>query len=172
MAIQQFYLQAIPFHDEKITIKEGINKIEQFHEVAKANWIKKRLNAKILIDLIDPIIPRSQWSYQSWKYDDGTVDNDVAIDVDNNMITSFSFRSDLTEDNLTFLKSMLLISRTFDLNLFTIEGDISSPPYTNIKSLIMKSRNFRYLSNPTEFIEKLDRRNRLILPYHILSEEE
>lgn len=171
MAIKQFYLQAIPFHNEKITIKNHANKIDQFYEIAGENWVAKKLKAQSLIHQIDSILPRSSWSEQAWKFNNGIVDNDASIDVEGEIVMSFSFRCDLTQKDLIFLKQMLGVSKKLNLNLFTIDGDVSIPPYNNILELIKKSRNYQYLSDPVKFIQNLDRANGIVLPYEIMEEE-
>ncbi|MEM6396832.1 MAG: hypothetical protein AAF741_10845 [Bacteroidota bacterium] len=172
MAIKQFYLQAIPFHNEGIAIKKNINIVEQFRKVAEINWAKRKLEAETLVKLMDSILPRSSWSNHAWKYNDGVIDNDAFIDVENGMVLFFSFRCDLTQKDLAFLKQMLAICERFDLNLFDLEGEVSIPPYDNMDDLIKGSRNYRYLIDPVGFFGTLDRTKSIKLPYIVIGEEE
>ena len=156
MAIYQFYLYTIPSLETDIPINQDRNIIDQLEDAGRSFWSSSSIYSEDLVIEIDKLLPRSNWSTESWKINNGTIDNDASIDVLDGKLISFSFRSDLTEDGLRFLKVMLRICRKFDLNVFTLKGEFSEPKIESVSKLIKSSRNYQFLVNPIQFLDELD----------------
>jgi len=84
------------------------------------------------------------------------VDNDASIDLNEQSlcIREFSFRADLREKNVTFLKNMIALGVENNWLFFDRKGKIMKPDFEEIKTSIRNSNAYRFLENPIKFFRK------------------
>lgn len=91
----------------------------------------------------------------SWKSAHSEIDHDIyiAFQEGDGYITEFSFRADLREPDLTFLRAMVELARQYGWLLADYQGRVATPDA--IVDLIRKSDAFRFVSNPRKFLDDL-----------------
>lgn len=113
------------------------------------------ISSQSLIKDIDNIIERASWTdFTSWKIENGKVDHDVALDVDDNgEIEEFAFRVDLRDDTKMFLKNILSICHKYDLQLITIDSDSFNPTIEDYLLTVKASTAHIFVANPDKFFD-------------------
>lgn len=169
MAIYQYYLAVVP--KEGILKDQGLipNEIRVstetgfFESDAELYWKKINKKPERIISKIDSIIKRADWgndetSY-NWKTYTENLDNDafLALDEKTLFITEFSFRADLREDGLTFLKNMIELGKENDWMFMDRNGSLMNPNFQEIKKSILKSDAHSFLIDPIRFLENIDK---------------
>ena len=130
----------------------------EFEDAISTKWWKNiQIDIEELKTKIDKIIPRSDWSNQSWKLENGKVDHDLSIDFNEkgNYIEDFRFRTDLSDSKLDFLNSILELCNQNEWILMDEKGNLCNPNIKELAELIKNSNPDRYLRNPIEFIDNL-----------------
>jgi hypothetical protein len=175
MAAWQFYLEAIPrkelidvlgfmpqkmslnFDDAEKMSSEEWEKIYQKHvDLRKRCWFPYNIAPSEIILDIDKCVKRASWSsdsHLSWKTFSKQVDNDAAllINEENGKIEHLSFRADLREKGVVFLKNMAQLAEKFDWLLMDNKGNIVEPIYSEIKPLILISYAYKVVTDPENY---------------------
>lgn len=104
---------------------------------------------------IDKIIPRVSWNNESWKIENGEVDDDLSIDYNEkeNFIEDFKFRTDLRDSELNFLNAMLELGNRNDWILMDKNRNLCNPNIKEFAELLKKSKAHLYITNPSKFFE-------------------
>lgn len=169
MAIWQFYLAVIPKKglqlenkDIPATLPVGA-KDGYFVSNAEKYWKLAEVASDEIIQMVDLLIPRAKWgdnvSLYSWKFYSETTDNDASIVTDRHLIREFSFRADLREKDLKFLREMLALAEKYDCLLMDRKGNLAEPVFRKVAELIGQSNAYHYLQNPLRFLEGIVKRS-------------
>jgi hypothetical protein len=184
MAIWQFYLKIIPrkgiieklgFVPEKIKSfidKDGfrqysiLTKDSTIEEVfADQNcWDSTVVEPMKIIQQIDQYVKRTTYHEKndfsfSWKtYIRDVIDNDADLDMNEQTgkIEAFSFRADLRDKSLIFLKQMVELAKLYDCLLLDAKGNIVEADIKDVIALIKVSNAYRFLVNPEQFFSDLN----------------
>lgn len=171
MAVYQYYLAVVP--------KEGIQKrhdpipnkmnisIETgcFESDAELYWKEIGKIPDNIILQIDSIVKRANWGNSetsfNWKTYTDKIDNDAFISLDKKSceIKEFSFRADLREEGLTFLKKMIELGKENNWMFMDRKGELMNADFEEIKESIRNSNAFRFLNDPIKFLEKIEVEN-------------
>ena len=88
--------------------------------------------------------------------------NDISIAKNEpGNLDEFSFRIDLMEIDKNFIDSVLTIVRDLDCLLIDRQGNLFEPTNENLSDNIKKSSAFKYVANPTDFLNKLGKEIRM-----------
>ncbi|MCU4177815.1 hypothetical protein [Carboxylicivirga sp. N1Y90] len=170
MAVYQYYLAIVP--------KQGIEKKHDsipneirvssetgyFESDAKIYWKEVKMQADDIVSKVDLIIKRANWENNKtsiyWKTYNDLVDNDVAIflNEESMSIRDFSFRVDLRENDLTFLKNMIELGNENGWLFMDRKGKLMKPDFEEIKNSIRNSNAHRYLKDPIKFLQNIDKK--------------
>jgi hypothetical protein len=172
MAVYQYYLAVIP----KIGVEKKHDSIPDktvtntdtgyFESDAALYWKEVGIAADNIVSKIDLIIKRANWgnnmSSFNWKSYTNEVDNDASIYLDEESLTirEFSFRADLREPNLNFLKNMIKLGVENEWLFFDRNGKLMKPDFEEIKNSIRNSNAYRFLGDPIKFLENIDAQNK------------
>ncbi len=171
MAVYQYYLGVVP--------KQGIERrygsipdrigvgieTEYFESDAEIYWEEVEMKADDFITKIDLIIKRANWGNNNinfhWKTYSQEFDNDASIYLDEKSLTirEFSFRADLRENNLSFLKNMIELAIENEWLLFDRKGKLMKPDFEEIKNSIKNSYAYHFLEDPIKFLENIKKTN-------------
>lgn len=171
MAVYQYYLAVVP--------KEGIEKKHEsipdsigvstetgyFESDAEIYWKDVEMKTDDIVAKIDLIIKRANWGNDNtninWKTYSEEVDNDASIYLNDESLTikEFSFRADLREKNLAFLKNMIELGVENEWLFFDRKGKVIKPDFEEIKNSIRDSNPYSFLKNPINFLENIDKQN-------------
>ncbi len=163
MAVYQYYLGVIP----KQGVDDSINKIDvstetgYFESDAEMYWKDVDINVDDIVSKIDLIIERANWGNDktsiNWKTYTDEVDNDASIFLDEKTLTikEFSFRADLREQDLMFLKNMIALGKENEWLFFDIKGKLMKPDIEEIKISIRNSNAYSFLNDPIKFLENI-----------------
>lgn len=83
----------------------------------------------------------------------------IYINEGSNKIEEFSFRADLREQNLLFLKRMLEFGKKHNCLFMDRKGVVLPPNFSAVCKSIRISNNFRYLKDPLKYFEDLNAKN-------------
>lgn len=82
--------------------------------------------------------------------------NDITISkTELGHLEDISFRIDLREIDRSFVDNVLTISKTLDCLLLDSQGNLFEPTHENLTGNIKTSNAFRFVTNPTDFLNKL-----------------
>jgi hypothetical protein len=171
MALYQYYLSVVP--------KEGIEKKHEFipdtvgvsietgyfESHAEIYWKEMEMKTDNIVAKIDLIIKRANWGNDktsiNWKTYSEEVDNDASIYLNEESLTikEFSFRADLREKNLDFLKNMIRLGVEYGWLFFDRKGRLMKPDFEEIKNSIRDSNAYSFLEDPIKFLENIDKQN-------------
>ena len=169
MAVYQYYLEVIP--------KEGILKKRKvipskirvstetgyFESDSEIFWKEVKYSPENIIAKIDSIINRANWRNDNtsfnWKSYSENLDNDASIYLNEYDFTikEFSFRVDLREENLEFLKNMIKLANENEWMFMDRTGLLINPNIEELKDSILKSNAYRFLENPHKFLDNLEK---------------
>jgi hypothetical protein len=167
MAVYQYYLAVVPRegivkkHDsipDKIAVRTETGYFESDTEIY---WKEVAIKSDDIVVKMDLIIERANWGNNktsfNWKTYSEEVDNDAFIYLDEETLTirEFSFRADLREKNLKFLKNMIELGLNNGFLFFDRNGKLMKPNFEEIKTSIRNSNAFRYLEDPIQFLENI-----------------
>ncbi|NJK93842.1 MAG: hypothetical protein HC905_01960 [Bacteroidales bacterium] len=88
-----------------------------FESDAETYWKEVKMKVDDIVSKVDLIVKRATWGNDktsiNWKTYTDQVDNDAAIYLDKESLTirEFSFRADLREKELSFLKNMIELGK-------------------------------------------------------------
>ncbi len=144
--------------------KEGtINELDIFTDALTQDWWSKiEIDISKLVARIDNYVNRADWGNDefsfNWKTYSDKVDNDanLSLNEENGKIEELNFRADLRENELTFLKNMILLARDNDWLLMDVKGNLSEPQIEEVKKIIKISNCYRFLTNPEKFFDDLE----------------
>lgn len=172
MAVYQYYLAVIPKagvekRHKFIPNQIGINtETVYFESVANLYWKEIEKKADDIIPKIDLIVQRAKWgndekSY-NWKTYTEYLDNDVFICLNEQTktIIEFSFRADLRENDLIFLKKMIELGKESDWMFMDRNGKLMKPDFEEIKISIGNSNAYSFLKDPINFLENIENKNK------------
>ncbi|WP_276380573.1 hypothetical protein [Flavobacterium sp. H4147] len=167
MAIWQYLLIVVPKNsiDQNYNIFEN-NKTE-FLPDTNSYWENLVGSTSDIISELDQILPRAHWStdtFVSWKGDDkNNEDNDghISLTDDKSQIEELTFRIDLRkESNITnTLHSILDLCKKHNFVLIDLKGKIFEPNLEDILESIKTSNAARFLNDPIQFFEDLNKNN-------------
>jgi hypothetical protein len=168
MAVYQYYLAVIPKqgiekkHDS-IPNKIGVSTETGFFESdAEIYWKEIEMKAHEIIAKVDLIVKRAKWGNDktnfNWKTYSDEIDNDAEIylEKDSLAIRGFSFRADLREKNLVFLKNMIELGKEKELLFMDRKGKLMKPDFEQIKKSIHNSDASSFLKDPIKFLENIN----------------
>ena len=170
MAVYQYFLAVIP--KEGINIKHKIIPSEinvntetgYFEFDSEIYWNEVKINLEIIITKIDSIIERADWGNDStsfnWKNYTENVDNDASIYLEeqNLKIKEFSFRADLREKNLEFLKNMIELGKENEWFFMDRNGKLLNPELEEIMKSIQTSNAYSFLEDPHKFLDNINKK--------------
>ncbi len=172
MAVYQYYLAVVPKqgiekkHDS-IPDEIGVNTESGYFESdAEIYWKEVEMKADDIVSKIDLIVNRAKWGNNktsfNWKTYTDQVDNDAAIylDEESSTIREFSFRADLRENDLTFLKNMIKLGKESGWLFMDRKGKLMKPDFEEIKNSIRNSDAHSFLKDPIKFLENIDNKNK------------
>lgn len=182
MAIYQFYIATIPKKGVVEYFGTVPNKLETdfqkrtenfinddegfdyFEFIQNKCWEIAKVDSEEIIKQIDQKLDRASWGDKDsnlniWKTENEYVDNDAAIvkNEERNLIAEFTFRADLRQPNLKFLKEMIELSKEKELLLVDRNGNLVEPEIENVIRLIKKSNALRFVENPVKFLTDLEK---------------
>lgn len=172
MAVYQYYLAVVP--------KQGIEKKHSsfpkeigvnvetgyFESDAELYWKEVPMKADNIVAKMDLFVERAKWGNDktsiNWKTYSKDVDNDAAIYLDEESLTikEFSFRADLRENNLAFLKNMIELGKANEWLFFDRNGKLMNPNFEEIIISIQNSNAYSFINDPIKFIENIDNENK------------
>jgi hypothetical protein len=172
MAVYQYYLAVVP--------KQGIEKKHDFippeigvstetgyfESDAEIYWKVVEMKADDIVTKMDIILNRAKWGNDktsiNWKTYSEEVDNDASIYLDEKSLTikEFSFRADLREKNLKFLKNMIALGVENEWFFFDRKGKLMKPDFEEIKNSIRNSNAYSFLEDPIKFLENIAKQNK------------
>ena len=182
MAIYQFYLAVIPekgmleYFGEipgKLDIdfqkrtndfleKTNANEKDYVEKVMHKCWELTKHYPDNIIAEIDKELDRATWGNDNgsnnWKTETNEIDNDAYLltNVEFNEIREFTFRADLRDRKMTFLRKMINLSKNNHFLLMDINGNLVNPNIKEVLRLIQKSNSFKVVENPLGFLKDLE----------------
>jgi hypothetical protein len=185
LAIYQYHITLIPRQSlvdkfgtipNKLTIdnaawtkhwdKADINADYDFEDAMNILWwIDRQIPFKTIEPFIDSFTKLVDWSKNSTDYksygDNDT--NDFSIGLTNDdCIEDFGCRLDLRELDRSFIDNILSLAKQLDCLLMDKQGNLFEPTFDKLVDSIKQSNSFKFVSNPTDFLDKLS--NGLIQP--------
>jgi len=167
MAVYQYYLAVVPkegIEKKHDSIPKEINVSTEtgyFESDPELYWKEIGKKSDNIIPKIDSIVKRANWGNSetsfNWKTYTDEVDNDAFISLDEKSyeIKKFSFRADLREEGLTFLKSMVELGKENNWMFMDRKGKLMSADFEEITISIRNSNAYRFLKNPIKFLESI-----------------
>lgn len=167
MAIYQFYLAVIPKagllhkHEQipneiKVSTETGY-----FESNTEEYWELAGIPSEPIIQAIDTLVNKANWgndnSYFNWKTYTDVLDNDASMSTNETSgnIIELSFRADLREKDLQFLKGMIELGKQYDWLFMDRKGNLAEPDSIEIGRLIEMSNSYKFLQDPTKFLTDL-----------------
>lgn len=132
-----------------------------FKDAISTKWWKTiSIDYTKLQEEIDSLLPRSNWSNNTWKSENKKVDHDLFIDFNQqeNYIEEFQFRVDLRDSSLSFLNSMFNLCLKNEWILMDDKGNLSNPKIEELITLIQGSNADLFIRNPEEFFKNLNQK--------------
>lgn len=172
MAVYQYYLAVVPKqgiekrHDSIPTEIRVSTESGYFETDAEIYWKEVEMKADDIVMKIDLIVNRAEWGNDKtsihWKTYSEEVDNDASIYLDEESLTmrEFSFRADLREKNLKFLKNMIALGVENEWLFFDRKGKLMKPDSEEIKNSIRNSNAYSFLQDPIKFLDNIDKQNK------------
>jgi hypothetical protein len=82
--------------------------------------------------------------------------NDITISkTEQGQLEGISFRIDLRETDRTFIDNVLALSKDLDCLLLDSQGNLFEPTLKNLANHMKDSNVFKFVTNPTDFLNKL-----------------
>ena len=172
MAVYQYYLGVVPkkgleCKHGSIPKEIGVNvETGYFESDAEMYWKVAALQTDSIVAKMDLFVERAKWGNDktsfNWKTYSKYVDNDAAIYLDEEFLTikEFSFRADLREKDLVFLKNMIELGKANDWLFFDRKGKLMEPNFEEIIISIRNSNAYMFTTDPIKFIEDIGNENK------------
>ena len=165
MAVYQFFLAVVPTSGllkEYGEIPECIEVVksqekEGFEHNTEVFWALAQVQAKDISKEMDGMIDRASWGNDegtcNWKIATTTLDIDawLAFHVASGCIEEFTFRVDLRDNELTFLRQMITLAKHNDYCLMNDEGQLVEPGIEKVWAMIKQSKAYLFLTDQTQF---------------------
>lgn len=168
MAIYQFYLAVVPSYGlikkygkvpDKIKV---VREEEDFEPNREEYWELAGIDPSEKVKEIDKLVRRVNWGNDNfshnWKTYAEELDNDVWMSVNERTgkIQELSFRADLREKDLKFLKEMLKLAIKHDWLLMDIDGNLVSPEWKEVGRLVKESKSYKFLQDPIRYMNDIE----------------
>lgn len=183
MAIYQFPLYALPKKEtieyfgelpQKLGIeiqkrisenlKESFEDEFEYREAIQHKcWKLAKRNPEQITQRISEYLNIAHWGNSAtsynWKSEQELADNDawISLSESEEHIEEFSFRCDLRQPKLKFLVEMIELADRQELVLMDIKGNIVLAIYDNILKLIKDSNAYRFITDPKQLIEDMEK---------------
>ncbi len=166
MAIYQYHLTVIPRqsilrHWDIIPVKVQVHDNPAFDEDDLINvkwWDKEQVDFGAFEKRILSFADKVEWTKKfkdGGSYGDNDT-NDISIRMDETgQLAEFSFRIDLREIDKDFFNNVLTILKDLDTLLLDRQGNLFEPTHESLTDSIKKSNAFKFVTNPTDFLDKL-----------------
>jgi hypothetical protein len=127
-------------------------------------WHSTDIEPMEIISQVDKYVKRRKYYdepdelYVSWKtHVRYVIDNDadLVFNKQTGKVLEWSFRADLRDESLTFLKQMVELSKLYDCLLLDRKGNIIEPNMNAVANALKISNSFRFLQNPEQFFTDL-----------------
>lgn len=124
------------------------------------------LQTDSIVAKINLFVERAKWGNDKTSFNCKTysedLDNDAAIYLDEKSLTikEFSFRVDLREKDLVFLKNMIELGKANDWLFFDRKGKLLEPNFKEIIISIRNSNAYMFTTDPIKFIEDIGNENK------------
>lgn len=170
MAIYQYHLTFTPrqtilrFWDE-IPVTVQLHDNPAFDEVDLINvkwWDKENIDFETIENSISLFADQVEWTkkYENIKTFSNEDSNDITICKGKyGYIDEMSFRIDLRELNKDFIDKVLAMAIKLDCLLLDSYGNLFEPTHRNLFEMIKKSNAFKFVTNPTDFLNNLEPKN-------------
>lgn len=168
MAIYQFYLAVFPRYGlikkyGKVPDKIKVVREDEYHEPNRQEyWELTEIDPSEKIEEIDKLLSRANWGNGSFSYNWKTyseeLDNDawMLVNERTGKIQELSFRADLREKDLKFLKDLLGLAMKYDWLLMDIDGNLVSPEWQEVSKLVKESKSYRFLQDPIRYLNDVE----------------
>lgn len=135
-------------------------------------WDSAEIFPAEIIYYINKLFPRkplgSRSDYHYWKHYKRTINTEIDHDAslilnkENGKIKELHFRADLREDGLEFLNKFIEIAKKYDCLLMDLQGNLVTPEQKEVYKLAKLSNNYKFLTNPEEFLNSLSNDNKIL----------
>ncbi|MEM9928460.1 MAG: hypothetical protein AAF840_01450 [Bacteroidota bacterium] len=163
MAVYQCYFALAPkggvlavhgMVPEQISVTAGEDGFE--HNTA-IYWARTQVQATVISREVDTLLPSASWGNgpdgHSWKMETKEIDVDASLGFNptSGWIEEFSFRFDLRDPEVAFLRQMLTLARGHDLLLMDDQGRLSLPEPEPVWALVKQSRAYLFMTDRESF---------------------
>lgn len=167
MAIWQYLLIVVPENSIDKNYNIFKNNETEFLPDTDSFWENFDGDIPSIISELDQIIPKANWgndTFINWKGNGSNEeDNDACLCLNDHKtkIKEFQFRIDLRKSsNITeVLQSFLNLCKKNKLVVIDLKGEIFKPKLIDILKSIASSNATRFLDDPIQFFENLDKNN-------------
>ena len=168
MAIYQYFLAVVPLKGIKnkhSQVPETISvnsKSQYFESDVELYWKEAEKDVDEFLPQIDNIVNRADWVNSktsfNWKTYSDKLDNDASIYLNEETfkIEDFSFRADLREKGLIFLKNMIELGQRNNWMFMDRQGKLLKPDFEVIKESIKNSNAYKFLKDPKGYLDSLN----------------
>jgi hypothetical protein len=166
MAIYQYQLIVVPRqtilqHWDIIPVKIQVRDNPAFDEDDLINvkwWDKEKIEFKTIEKSILVFADQVEWTKgnENVKTFGDNDTNDITITKGEfGKLEEMYFRIDLREIEREFIDNVLTIVKDLDCLLLDRQGNLFEPTLENLSGNIKKSNAFKFVTNPTDFLDKL-----------------
>lgn len=167
MAIYQYFLAVVPLtgvNNRHSKVPETIfvnTESKYFGSDVGLYWNEAETEVDEILPQLDKIVDRADWGNDqtsfNWKTYSEKLDNDAAIYLNKETlkIEEFSFRADLREKNLIFLKNMIELGKLNNWMFMDRHGKLLKPDFEAIKKSIKNSNAYKFLKDPKGYLDGL-----------------
>ncbi len=166
MAIYQYHLTVIPRqsilrHWDIVPVKVQVHDNPAFDEDDLINvkwWNKEQVDFGTIEKRILSFANKVEWTKKfadGGDYGDNDT-SDISIHMDETgHLDEFSFRIDLRDIDKGFSNNVLTIAKNLNTILLDRQGNLFEPTHENLADNIRTSNAFKFVTNPTDFLNKL-----------------
>jgi hypothetical protein len=165
MAIYQYHLTVIP----RLTLLRHWNPIpdkvqyrdnpEFGDDLINVNWWENlNMDFDDIEKRIRPFADQVEWTKttEGMKVFGNNDTNDITISkTELGQFEELSFRIDLREIDKSFITNVLTISKDLDCLLLDSQGNLFEPTLENLADNMKTSNAFKFVTDPTDFLNKL-----------------
>lgn len=166
MAIYQYHLTIIPRqtilrHWDIIPVQVQVHDNPAFDEDDLINvkwWDKEEIDFGTIEKRILGFADQVEWTKRSQDvktFGDNETNDITIVKGESGLLDEISFRIDLREIDKNFIDNVLTIVNDLDCILLDRQGNLFEPTVENLSDNIKKSNAFKFVTNPTDFLDKL-----------------
>jgi hypothetical protein len=166
MAIYQYQVIVIPRqtilrHWNIIPVKVQVRDNPAFDEDDLINvkwWDKEKVEFKTIEKVILDFADQVEWTKGSENvktFGDNDTNDITIIKSELGQLEEMHFRIDLREIDKIFIDNVMTIVKDLDCLLLDRQGNLFEPTHQNLTDNIKKSNAFKFVTNPTDFLNKL-----------------